>query len=200
MKATTADHDRALCRAQRGSIGIEDLMSTDQALPATIDDLVSQMEQSRAAFAAVIDGLSTAQLAAPLTAGGWSAADHMAHIAAWMEGILAALDGTSRWTVMGTDGPPGQAGFDTLNERLRVLHAAKTPAEVQAWLDATHVRTLARLRGMTIAELRRPYRHYQPGEARDDAEEPFLNWVVGDTVAHYDEHSGWIGEALRERG
>ncbi len=175
-------------------------MSTDHALPATIDDLVSRMDQSRAAFAAVIDGLSAAQLAAPLTAGGWSATDHMAHIAVWMEGIRAALDGTSRWAAMGADGPPGQAGFDALNERLRASHAAKAPAEVRAWLDATHARTLARLRSMTIAELQLPYRHYQPGEVRDDAEEPILNWVVGDTFAHYDEHGGWIAAALRERG
>ncbi len=175
-------------------------MSTDQALPTTIDDLLAQIERSRAAFAAVIDGLSAAQLAAPLTAGGWSAADHMAHVAVWMEGIRAGLDGASRWAAMGAAGPPGQAGFDALNERLRALHAATPPAEVRAWLDATHARTRDRLRGMTIAALRLPYRHYQPDEARDDAGEPFLNWVLGDTYAHYDQHGDWIAAALRERG
>jgi hypothetical protein len=38
---------------------------------------------------------------------------------------------------------------------------------------------------------------YQPHEARDDANEPFLNWVVADTYGHYDEHLGWITTALR---
>lgn len=169
-------------------------------LPGTIDDLVTRAEDSRAAFYAELDGLTEEQLAAPLTERDWSAADHMAHIAVWMEGILAALDGTSRWAAMGADGPPGQAGFDELNERLRAPHAAKSPAEVRAWLDATHARMLARLRAMTIEELRRPYSHYQQGEARDDAGEPFLNWIVGDTYSHYDEHRGWIAAALRERG
>jgi uncharacterized damage-inducible protein DinB len=175
-------------------------MSDESEMPTTIDDLVARAEQSRASFFAALDGLSDEQLAAPITAGGWSAADHMAHIAVWMEGILAALDGVSRWTAMGADGPPGEAGFDVLNEQLRAPHAAKSPAEVRVWLDATHTRMLARLHAMTTEELRRPYGHYQPGEARDDAGEPFINWVAGDTYSHYDEHRGWIVAALRERG
>ena len=174
-------------------------MSDAQELPPTVDDLTTRMERSRAAFYAVLDGLSPERLAAPLTERGWSAADHVAHIAVWMGGILAALDGKSRWTAMGADGPPGDAGLDELNERLRAPHATKSPAAVRAWLDATHERMLARLHGMTIEELRRPYGHYQPGELRDDAGEPFLHWVVGDTYGHYDEHRGWLGEALRER-
>jgi Mycothiol maleylpyruvate isomerase N-terminal domain len=175
-------------------------MSDEHDLPATSDDLVTRIEHGRAAFYTALDGLTAEQLAAPITERGWSVADHMAHIAVWMEGILVALDGSSRWTAMGADGPPGQAGFDELNERLRAPHAAKSPAEVRAWLDATHTRMLARLRGMTMEELRRPYRHYQPTETRDDADEPFLGWVVGDTYAHYDEHRDWIAAALRERG
>jgi hypothetical protein len=121
----------------------------------------------------------------------------MAHIAVWMGGILAALDGISRWEAMG-GGPPGRAGFDELNEQLRAPHTAKSPAEVRAWLDETHGRMVGRLRGMSIEDLRRPYGHYQPGETRDD-DAPFLNWIVGDTFSHYDEHRGWIAAALREQ-
>jgi uncharacterized damage-inducible protein DinB len=175
-------------------------MSDGHGLPATVDELTMRMERSRAALYAALDGLSPEQLAAPLTERGWSAADHLAHIAVWMEGILAGLDGTSRWAAMGADGPPGDAGFDELNERLRAPHRAKSPAEVRAWLDATHERMLARLRGMTIEELRRPYGHYQPDEPRDDAGEPFLHWVVADTYGHYDEHRGWLVEALHAWG
>jgi uncharacterized damage-inducible protein DinB len=154
------------------------------------------IERSKAAFDATLADLSETQLAAPLTERDWSIADHMAHIAVWMEDILAALDGRDRWAAMG-GGPPGPDGFDALNEQLRVPHSAKSPAEVRAWLDATHQHMLAKLRGMSIAELRRPYGHYQPHEARDDANEPFLNWVVADTYGHYDEHLGWITTALR---
>jgi hypothetical protein len=55
---------------------------------------------------------------------------------------------------------------------------------------------LVKLRGMTIEALNRPYSYYQPHEARDDADKPFLRWVVGDTYEHYDEHCGWIVAAL----
>lgn len=171
-------------------------MSDETELPGTVDALVTRIEHSKAAFDAALAGLTEAQLAAPLTERDWSAADHMAHIAVWMEGILAAFDGVSRWRAMG-GGPPGPEGFDGLNEQLRTPHAAKSPAEVRAWLDTTHQHMLAKLRGMTIEELRRPYGHYQPDEVRDDAGEPFLNWVVGDTYGHYDEHRDWIVAALR---
>lgn len=171
-------------------------MSEEMELPRTIDELLARIEHSKAAFDSALAALTDAQLAAPLTEREWSVADHMAHIAVWMEGILVALDGGDRWAAMG-GGPPGPEGFDALNEQLRAPHAAKSPAEVRAWLDATHGRMLAKLRGMPIEELRRPYGHYQPHENRDDAGEPFLNWVVGDTYGHYDEHLGWITAALR---
>ncbi|HMQ31797.1 MAG TPA: DinB family protein [Chloroflexaceae bacterium] len=175
-------------------------MSEQDELPTTVDELLERMERARAAFYASLAGLSDEQLAAPLTERDWSVADHMAHLAVWMDGIIAAFDGTSRWAAMGADGPTGATGFDELNERLRAPHAGKSPAEARAWLEATHERMAARLRGMTMEQLRRPYSHYQPGEARDDAGAPFLEWVVGDTYSHYDEHRGWIEAALRQRG
>lgn len=171
-------------------------MSEQDGLPASVDELLERMERGRAELYASLDGLGDEGLRAPITAGGWSATDHLAHIAVWMEGIIAALDGRSRWEAMGA-GPPGEGDFDALNERLRAPHAAKSPAEVRAWLDATHERLAARLRGMTIDELRRPYSHYQPGEERGDSGEPFLSWIVGDTYGHYDEHRGWVEAGLR---
>lgn len=174
-------------------------MSEQEEQPTTVEELLERMERARAAFYASLEGLSDAELAMPLTERGWSAADHMAHLAVWMGGILAAFDGVSRWAAMGVEGPPGAGGFDELNERLRAPHAGKPPAEARRLLDETHERMAARLRTMTMEELRRPYSHYQPGEARPDAGEPFLNWVAGDTFAHYDEHRGWLEAALRAR-
>lgn len=175
-------------------------MSDHNELPTSVDELLGRMEAARAAFYASLRGLSDEQLAAPITERDWSAADHMAHIAVWMEGILVAFEGRSRWAAMGAGGPPGAGGFDALNERLRAPHAGMSPAEARAWLDAAHERMAARLRGLTIEELNRPYSHYQPDEPRDDASAPFLGWVVGDTYGHYDEHRAWIEAALREKG
>lgn len=175
-------------------------MSEQDELPTSVEGLLGRMEAGRAGFYARLEGLSAEQLAAPITAGGWSVADHMAHIAVWMDGVREGLDGTDRWRAMGADGPPGAAGFDALNERLRAPHAAKSPADARAMLDGAHERMAARLRTLSIEALRRPYSHYQPGEARDDAGEPYLNWIAGDTYGHYDEHGAWIEAALREKG
>lgn len=170
-------------------------MSDEEQLPATVDEVVARIERGRTEFYAALDGLSDEQLAAPLTERAWSAADHMAHIAVWMEGIVGALEGRSRWAVMGA-GPPDKGDYDRLNEELRAQRGALSPAEARAWLDATHERLLEKLRSMTIDELRRPYDHYQPGEGRANGGEPFLNWIIGDSYEHYDEHRGWITAAL----
>ena len=175
-------------------------MSEQDELPTSVEELLGRMEAARAAFYGCLEGLGEERLAAPITGGGWSAADHMAHIAVWMDGVREGLDGTDRWRAMGAEGPPGADGFDALNDRLRAPHAGKSPAEARALLDGAHERMAARLRGLTIEELRRPYRHYQPGEQRDDADAPYLNWIIGDTYGHYDEHRGWIEAALREKG
>lgn len=175
-------------------------MSDEHDLPTSVDELVTRIEQSRAAFYAALDGLTAEQLATPLTERDWSITDHMAHIAVWMDGIRGGLEGRSRWAIMGADGPPEAGDFDTLNEVLRAPHAAKSPAEVRAWLDASHAAIVTKLRSLSIEELRRPYSHYQPDEARDDADQPFLNWIAGDTYAHYEEHQAWITAALSERG
>jgi uncharacterized damage-inducible protein DinB len=174
-------------------------MSDQNEQPTTIDELTARIERGRAAFYAALDGLSDAELAAPLTDRGWSVADHMAHIAVWMEGIVGALDGRDRWAVMGA-GPPVGGDYDALNEELRARRGALVPADARAWLDATHAQLLAKLGGMTIEELRRPYRHYQPGEERPNADAPFLGWIIGDSYEHYDEHRGWITAALQARG
>lgn len=175
-------------------------MSEHEEEPGTIDELLERMEAARAAFYASLAGLSEEQLAAPLTERGWSVADHMAHIAVWIDGIAQALDGKKRWAAMGADGPPEQGGFDELNERLRELHRGKSPAQARAWLDEVHDRMLAKLRSLSMEDLRRPYSHYQPDEVRADADQPFLGWVAGNTFGHYDEHRGWITAALEQKG
>jgi uncharacterized damage-inducible protein DinB len=175
-------------------------MSDEHDLPATHDELLTRIEQSRTAFYAALEGLSDEQLGAPLTERGWSIADHMAHIAVWMDGVLGALDGRTRWEVMGASGPPEDNDFDTLNEHLRTPHAAKAPAEARAWLEAVHAGMVTKLSSMSREQLHLPYRHYQPDEARSSADEPILNWVVSDTYAHYEEHQTWITAALAERG
>lgn len=168
-------------------------------LPTTVDELLERMETARAAFYASVAGLSEAELAAPLTERGWSVADHMAHIAVWMDGITKLLGRENRWAAMGASGPPAPGGdFDELNEQLRAPHRDKSPAEARAWLDAVHERMAATLRSLTIADLQRPYSYYQPDEQRADGDAAVLNWLAGDTYSHYDEHRGWIAAALNE--
>ncbi|NJN19248.1 MAG: ClbS/DfsB family four-helix bundle protein [Oscillochloris sp.] len=53
---------------------------------------------------------------------------------------------------------------------------------------------------MTPEQLQLPYRHYQPAEQRPDADEPVINWVIGDTYGHYEGHRLWIEQALAARG
>lgn len=174
-------------------------MSDQDELPQSIEALLAEMERGRSELYRSITRLSDAEQAAPLTERDWSVADHLVHIAVWMDGIGSALEGKNRWLAMGADGPPGPDDFDAINERLRAPYQGLAPAEARAMLDGAHERMVARLRGLSLDDLMRPYGHYQPGEERDDNDRPFIHWVIGDTYSHYDEHKGWIEEALRDQ-
>lgn len=68
------------------------------------DELLIRIEQGWNEFQAYIQTLSAAQLAGPTDAAGWTAKDHIMHLAVWEDGIDAArIVGTEwAWTK-----PPG---------------------------------------------------------------------------------------------
>lgn len=162
----------------------------------SVAEVHERMVAEHAALTALIADLSDAQLAARPADGGWSIKDHLAHLAAWELGIAALLRGDPRFTVMGLSATPSAlGGIEAANRALQAHNADRTAPEVRAMLAEAHRQALAAIGALSDADLHRPYRHYAPAEARDDAHQPVAYWVAGDTYVHYADHRHTI-EAL----
>ena len=123
--------------------------------------------------------------------GQWAVKDHLVHIAAWEQSLLALLDGHDRKKAMGV--PDASDETDDINEAVWLLHRHQTPEQVLAFSRDSHAAMLKRLRDMSDADLRRSYNHYQPNDPRDPGDDrPVVEWVAGNTYDHYAEHIGYI--------
>ena len=162
--------------------------------PTTKQDLIRRIHSSYAALDAAVGRLSEAQLAQPID-GTWSAKDMLAHLAAWEQILLHFHIGKQPFEQVARLGSITYASLpiDDLNEALYQRDRAVGPAEARAGFRALHQQTLAALERIGEAELLRDYT--PPGRGRD-ATYPLINWVVGDTYEHYDEHRATIERAF----
>lgn len=163
----------------------------------SIESLISKIEQGWDDFQAYINTLSEAQLTQPTDAAGWTAKDHLIHLAVWEDGIVAMLDKQRRYERMGVPQDVWSSGdFDAINEVIYQRHKAMSSGEVRATLQQVHGAMMAKLRTLTTADIHRPCTDYNP-ESTSDA--PVIGWIVGDTYEHYAEHQPWI-EAIVQAG
>ena len=128
---------------------------------------------------------------------GWAVKDHLVHVAAWEHSLLALLDGSDRAAAMGVG--PEVSETDSINAAVWSLHREKTPEQALAYFRQAHALLMKLLGGMSDADLKLPYNHYQPHDPRDPSDDrPALDWVAGNTYEHYAEHMGWINQLMSE--
>lgn len=165
------------------------------APPATAE-ILTRIDHDWAALESLINRLDETALTGPSDAAGWTAKDHLAHLAAWERSLLGLLAGEDRAAATGVDAALFATGdIDAINEAIRARHADEPLARVLGDLRETHERTRATIAGLADADLARPYAHYQPHDRPDNAD-PVVQWVAGDTHEHYREHAGWIRELV----
>jgi uncharacterized protein (TIGR03083 family) len=165
----------------------------------TKTELLKRIDESRTRLERSFDGLSEADLKAA-GADGWSVKDHLAHVAAWEESLLALLEGRDRYAAIGLDPATREAAtndVDAINEVIHRRSQDRSPSDVIAAFQETHARLRVALTKLTDADVLRPYSHYQPHVSPADPR-PVAGWIDGDTWEHYDEHSAWIGNLRRD--
>ena len=156
-----------------------------------------EMARIDAGWTELVDLVNQVQDAGGLTqvgADGWTVKDHVAHVAAWENSLLALLEGHDRSSAMGVS--ETVEGIDNVNEAVRKLHESDTAEEAFAYFRDSHAQLVAALEKLSDADLQKPYSHYQPGDAGQ--ERPVVDWVGGNTYEHYAEHIGWINQLLSE--
>lgn len=152
-------------------------------------NLLRRIEKGWNDFQAYLGTLSDVQLTEPADAAGWTAKDHLIHLAIWEEGVIALLEGQSQRAGMAIDQATWQRGEDAINAAIQKRYHDLPLDEVRQTLRQTHERLLAQINSLVDDDLLRPYRHYQPDS---DREQPVVAWIVGNTFEHYAEHRPWI--------
>jgi uncharacterized protein (TIGR03083 family) len=155
------------------------------------NELVDRIDRSWRELDDLASNVDDELLRAPVS-DGWTVKDHLVHLAAWEESLLALLEGRDRAAAMGVPGME-DAGTEAINAAVFDQHRDQAPDQALAGFRQTHRRLLDRLAQLSDEDLSRPYSDFQPGTGE---ERPVGGWVAGNTFEHYAEHLSYIRPAL----
>ena len=117
---------------------------------------------------------------------GWSAKDHVMHVAIWEQALLAGLDGRPRHQVLGIDASTeGSEDWDAMNAMIFANTRHRTLDDVMKALHSSYAQTRARLTAVVAGT---------GGATGDKLVESLPGYID-----HYDQHRGWIVELVQRR-
>jgi uncharacterized protein (TIGR03083 family) len=154
--------------------------------PSSKAELLLRIDRSYAALEQTIGQLKEAQMTTPID-GSWSAKDLLAHVAAWQQVMLRFHVGGQPFEAVTrlSNVPYGPTPVDQINEAFYERDKDLPLAEVLQAFRAGHQQLLATLDKMSEAEL---FRTYTPAGRGPDSTGQLIDWVIGDSYEHYDEH------------
>ena len=154
--------------------------------PTTMAQLRERIGSSYAALERTIGQLSDEQLLAPID-GSWSAKDLLAHIAAWQQVMLQFHVGGQPFeeATRLSSVPYGSTPVDQINEAFYERDKNLALADALQAFRSGHQQLMATLDGMSEADLFKPY---TPAGRGPDSTGQLIDWIIGDSYDHYDEH------------
>jgi hypothetical protein len=153
-------------------------------------ELLARIQQGWDELHIYLNTLTPEQLITPTDAAGWTAKDHVIHLAVWEESIIPMLEGKRRDEAMGIDKEMWKRhNFDEINAVIQQRHKAMELPDVMQTFNDYHQRVLEKIQTMTDEDLGRPYNHFQPKSTQDA---PIIAWITGNTFEHYSDHATWI--------
>ena len=148
--------------------------------PETAATILARFETSWAALDKTIKALGERELTTVRDPAGWSAKDHLSHLAAWDQALLAKLDGRPRHVVLGIDETLDRSeDYDAMNAAIFAATRERSLTEALDAVRATQAATRAHL--STLAS----------GRPETGDTDGFLADAPG-YADHYDQHHGWI--------
>jgi hypothetical protein len=170
----------------------ETTTSESQAIPQNKAELMARIKQAWVTLEQTVGQLSNDQLTGPRDDSGWSVKDHLAHVTAWEQSLLALLEVRNRDAAVGLDVAHDEGmDVDDVNAIIFQRNRDRSLRDVLAALRQSHAQVLAALARLTDADLFKPYSHYQPDDQPLNAT-PVIGWIIGNTYEHYLEHDTWI--------
>ena len=161
-------------------------------------ELLANIEQGWNEFQAYLGSLTYEQVTLPTDPAGWTAKDHIAHLAAWEDSVNALLEKKSRREHMGIDDVEAWDNYDwdKVNAIIQQRYHDLPMREVATMFFGIHERLIAQVNALSDADLQRPYGEFQPDSSLDT---PVIHWLIIDTYEHYDEHKDYIDIIAKSR-
>jgi hypothetical protein len=166
--------------------------------PRTTAELLSLVDHAWTGLEGAVARLTPKQLTDVRDPAGWAVKDHLMHVAAWEDYLLARLTGRSTHEALGLDEATLAQDEDAQNAAIFARHRHRPLGDVLEAARASHRATRARLAALddravagSVADV------VPPGGDRD--ERPAAAWIAGNTWEHYNAHLGWIRD-LVDRG
>lgn len=156
-------------------------------------DLLHAIDTAWTPLNAALDGLTETQLTDVRDAAGWTAKDHLVHIAAWERSVLVFLQGHPRHVGLGIDVYLYQTGDeDAINAAIQRQRQDVFAAAAVADVRAVHADLLHLLASLSDDDLYRASSTYQPPDADERDDRPIIGMLYSTTANHFREHHGWI--------
>lgn len=140
----------------------------------------------------LVEGIDPTTFVQPVK-DDWSPKDHVAHVAAWEEFLLAILEKRDRHRSMGVGDLRGKE-TDEINDAVFQARRHLAPDEVRTVLAETHRIVRAAIESLSDADLQRPRSDFQPADSEDgeSGDESLLNEIEWNTWGHYEKHIAWL--------
>ena len=123
---------------------------------------------------------------------GWSVRDHVAHLAVWEDSVAILFRGGRRHEALGIDEPfYATAGFDEINEVIRVRLEGTAFEEAIDYLEGVHRQLVGYLRALGDADLDAKAREFFP-QAPKNENRSLASLLWDNTGGHFAEHLEWM--------
>ena len=158
----------------------------------TADEVRARIREKRQELVDLVATIEPAQLEAPGPDGGWAIKDHLVHIAAWEQWLLALFERRNLLEAMGA----GAAGrnVDEINAVVYEKHRNDSVKNALAYFSDSHHELMRVLDRQTTEDFEQPYHVFFPPAQGEAASQPVLDAVAANTYDHYAEHIAWIKE------
>ncbi len=159
----------------------------------TAADVIAHVERSWHELDGLARGLDEEGLSLHRAPDGWAVKDHLVHVAAWEQWLIALFEGRDKLAAMGAEA--AKRDVDDINDVVFEKHRDDAADAALKYFRGSHAELLTALRKLSTEDFERPYKtFFAPGEESD--EQPVLVAVAGNTYDHYDDHIRWIREQI----
>lgn len=162
-------------------------------------ELIDRIQRAYEELEDTLRPLDEAQLSRP-GPSGWAVKDHLNHLTSWGLGIAEHLQHRSRFAIMQVEDAVSQGkSEDEINDLIFQRNASLSAREALERFRSAYRQLLAALDTISDDDLYQPYNSFLPEGVKlpgSRRTEPVINWVVGNTFEHFEEHNQWIKELL----